>query len=165
MVALQWDLAPEALLQRHQPALFEGQLSLQPAFNRRVIRATAQWLPLLALPFHGRRELGGPLRQQLLAAFTFPAMGSRLIKHLPLQSIGEVLLRHPVIGVGVGVAVAHPIPESRAITVRITQMLGHLLGFLLAQLFHRVKKAQGAVALAGAGQIQGGLHQGVKPLG
>ena len=61
VVPLQRNGIPEALLQPHQPPLFEGQLALQPAFHRWVVWATAEWLPLLAFPFHGRGELGGPV--------------------------------------------------------------------------------------------------------
>ena len=42
-------------------------------------------------------------------------------------------------------------------------MLGNLLRFFLAQLLDRIKKSQGAVALAGTGQIQSRLHQRIKP--
>ena len=42
-------------------------------------------------------------------------------------------------------------------------MLRDLLRFFLAQLLHRIKKSQGAIALAGTGEIEGGLHQRIEP--
>ena len=69
-----------------------------------------------------------------------------------------------MLGVGVGVAVAHPITEGVAIPVGIAQVGGHLLALGLPHGFHRIEEAQAAVALLGAGQVKGGVGEGVEAL-
>ena len=62
-----------------------------------------------------------------------------------------------MLGVGVGVAIAHPIAEGLAVAVGIAQMGWHLLVVGCFDTLERIKKAQQAVAFFGARQIQGRL--------
>ena len=109
-------------------------------------------------------QLCGAAPLQPLAALPLPTLVPRLPEHLPLQAGGQVLLGHPVLGVGVGVAVPHPIAEGLAVAVGIAQVGRHRLAAAGLHGFEGIEEPQEAVALFGAGQVEGRLGQGVKPL-
>ena len=139
-------------------------MTLHPAVHARTVGPTAQQQGLVGRQFCGCGELGGPAFGHPFASFPLPTELSGLPEHLALQGCGEVLLLHPVFGVGMGVAVAHAIAEGGSIPVGIAQMPGHVLLLRIAHGFQGIKEAQNAVALFGAGQVQRGLGQGIQAL-
>ena len=64
---------------------------------------------------------------------------SGLIKLVPLQVIGQILLRYPMITVGMGIEIPFPVPQRIPIPTRILQGVGHLPMNLF---FHRLKSRE-----------------------
>ena len=147
-----------------QPFSFLAQLSLNPTLQSRAIRPTAQQQRLLDGQFRGRGELSGPTFRHAIPALPLPTQRSRLPEHLALQCRWQVLLLHPVLGVGVGVAIAHTIAEGFSVAVGIPKMAGYVLPAGGSDSFEGIEKPQNAVAFVCASQINGGLGQGIQPL-
>ena len=65
---------------------------------------------------------------------------------------------------GVGVAIADAVAEGGPVTAGIAQVARYFLAAGAAHRSHRIKEAQGAVALLRVRQIEGGLGEGVEAL-
>ena len=154
IVALPRGPRPQALAQGVEAFPFRGGLPLQPALQLGIVGAAAQHIALVGRRFGRGGELGGPALLEALAQGPLPAQVAWLPKHLALEACGQVLLGHPVLGVGMGVAVAGAIAKGLAIAVPIAQVGRHLLLVGRFDAFEGIKKSQQAVALFGAGEIQ-----------
>ena len=142
---------PEALAQPIEPLALAAELPLQPAGQHRILGAAAEHGALLSLLFGGGGQLGGAPLLHAGAPLPFPTQLARLPKQLPLQGAGQVLLGDPVLGVGMGIAVAHAIAKGLAIAVGIAQVGGNVLAVAGLDRFQGIKKAEQAVAFFGAG--------------
>src|SRR5450759_802663 len=80
----------------------------------------------LAVTLEHRRQLGLAPAADLLADPMFVAQITRLIKHPPLQGIREVLLRHPMIAVGMRIQVSLTVTETLLVAVGVAQARRHL---------------------------------------
>ena len=165
IVALPGDIGPQALAQSMQPFPFLSQLALNPTLQRRAVRPTAEQQRLFGGQFSGRGELRSPPFRHALPALSFPAEMPRLPEQLSLQCLGQILLFHPMLGVGMGVAIALPIAEGGPIPIGIAQMAGDVLLVGGTDGFEGIEKAQHAVALLRSRQVKGCLRQRVQALG
>ena len=86
-------------------------------------------------------KLGFPLCQYLVAYLFFVAGVSGSIKHSANQLVGQILLRNPVVAVGMGIQVPLAVTERFSIAVCIFQMVRHL-GLFLFYRFKGVKKPE-----------------------
>ena len=82
---------------------------------------------------HGR-QLGFAAAGHLVADAALVALVAGLVEHPPLKSLGQVLLGHPVVAIGVGIEVALAMAKALAVAAAILEVAGHIaLPFLFDQ--------------------------------
>ena len=155
---------PEPTSQSVESFSLGGGLPLQPALQLGILRTAAKHVALIRRQLSGSCQLGGPPLLQALAPLALPAQAARLPEDLTLKCARQILLGYPVLGVGMGVAVAHPIAKGLAIAVGVAQVGGHLLTVGAAHAFEGIEETQHAVALLRSRQVESCLGQRVKPL-
>ena len=90
------------------------------------------------------RELSFPLCQHLVPYLFFVAGVSGGVKYPADQFVGQVLLRNPVVAVGMGIQVSFSVPERFSVAVCIFQVIRHLGLFPFYRL-ESVKETERAV--------------------
>ena len=164
VLALPRHTGPEPLTELVKTVALLCQLPLNPALHRRTVGTTAQQQRLFRRQFRRGCQLSGSSFGHALPAFSFPAQLTGLPEHFPLQCGGKVLLFHPMLGIGMGVAVPDAITEGRPVAVGIPQVAGHVLAVRLTHALESIEETQHAVAFFGACQVEGGLGQRVEAL-
>ena len=102
------------------------------------------------LAFHARADL------------LLEAVGRGLVVRAVPELVGEVLLRHPALGVVVRIVVARPVPELlRPLVVGVPEVDGHLDRRAVAHVLAGAARcrAADAVRLRRGGQVDDGLGQ------
>ena len=105
------------------------------------------------LPHH-RRQLGFTLTGHLQTDGVFIALLRRLVKHLALQAVGQILLFNPMVAVGMGIEIALAVAKFFFISVGVPQRVGHLCFSFFFHGGQGIKKAHDAVGFGAGGQVQ-----------
>ena len=170
-VALQGSRPHDAVTVAGQAFAGAGEGALQPAVQL-PLQAAAGVGENLAARFAGAvgalpggRQVGLAAALHLHPNLSFMAHLSGLIKHLPLELLGKVLLRHPVLGVGVGVTVAGAVAEALGVAAGVAQRRRDRRLAFGGHGAQRVEEPQRAVALGRGGQVQDRLGQVEATLG
>ena len=88
-------------------------------------------------------------------------IGAVLIVHPPHQSVGQILLLHPVVGEVVGVEIPLLPLKACAVGVDILQVAGEVPGLARPHIRHGgIDGVMARVGLGGGGHEDGGIRQG-----
>ena len=115
--------------------------------------------------FIDSRQLGGPAFLEPLAPFSLPTEGSGLPEEFALQVRWQVLLGDPVVGIGVGIAVAESVTEGFAVPMGIPQVGGDPLFVGSPHGLKGREDPHGAVAFLSPRQVKRRLGQGIQTFG
>ncbi len=161
----------DALTQPRQLLAQAAQGALQPQVGRgrplvRPIRApgVAPWhrCGLLALEHGGQLRLAAA--RDIIPNLALIAQVAWLVEDAALQAGRQVLLRDPVIAVGVRVEVALAVPHVLRVAAGILELIRHLGFLLLLHHAQRVEESERAVALRRSRQVEAGHRQVKAPL-
>ncbi len=164
MVPLQLCRLHHAVAQRRQVLAHPANGALQPTVVRAVWLAEGQHLARRrAINFQHGSQLRFPVAHHLLPDLAFITDLARLVKHLSLEMRGQILLRHPVVPIGVRIEIARAMAKALSIAAGVFEMIGHVA---LALVFHRaqgIEKGKDRVRFRSGSQIERGLGERKAP--
>ncbi len=163
VVALYAGSIEHPVAQVAQPLAGIAHRPLQPAVVGPLARPEGEDLRR-ALLDHGR-QLRLAAAGHLVADAPLVALVARLVEDLALQRLGQVLLRHPVVAVGVGVEVALAVAKALLVAAGVLEVDRHLGLPLLLHRRQGVEEAQRRVRLGRRGQVERRLGQVEAALG
>ena len=137
----------------------------QPLVAGPVLGRAGEGLEAAGVGLGHRRQLQLPAAPDLVAQGTFAALVRRLVEQAPVEAVGQVLLGHPVVAVGVGIEVAGAVAEALRVPVGVLQRVRDLAVALGLDRGQGVEEGEGGVALRRRGQVEGGLGEVEPALG
>src|SRR5690606_3130816 len=110
-----------AHLRQALPAARDG--ALKPPIATRVARRDSEYLAGgTGVLLEHRCQLGLASTGHVRLDTRLVAAARRVVEHLPLQRLWQVLLRHPVVTVGVRVGVTRAVAEALRVAVSVAQV-------------------------------------------
>ncbi len=154
-----------AIAQRRQVLAYPTNGALQPTIVRAIRLAKRQhFARWSAVDLQHRGQLRLPVADHLLADLALIADIARFIKHLPLKMVGQVLLRHPVVAVGMRVEIARAVAKTLGIAAGVFEMVGHIALTFIFHCAQSIKKRKDRIRFRSSSQIKSSLGKRKAPL-